>query len=58
MRSRFKDDAIYTIEGRRLRRLEEISALLNQPGTLTFDQRRDAANMIDLALSEAVEFIP
>lgn len=55
MTTRFPNiDAAYIIEARRLRRLEEIVTLLNRAQPISFDERRDAANMIDLILSEAI----
>lgn len=53
--ARFNPDDSFVVEGRRLNKLAEISKLLNDSRPITFDQRRDAANMIDLVLSEAVK---
>lgn len=43
----------YCVSGRRLMALRRISAQLNDPKPLTWDERRDAANMLDLLVSES-----
>lgn len=45
----------YTILGRHLRSLQRISAKLNAPVPMTFDERRDMANLISLMIAEARE---
>lgn len=53
MSSRFEEDTVYALEGRRLRQIEEIAVKLDYPKPLSWDERRDAANLINLILSEA-----
>lgn len=53
LHSRFEEDRVYMLEGRRLQTLESISAMLIDASVLTRNARRDAADMIDLILSEA-----
>lgn len=43
----------YCVRGLALKRLTEFSERLNQPHSLTWDQRRDMANALDLIVSEA-----
>jgi hypothetical protein len=51
--SRFDIDETYWLDGDRLRKLEQIARGLDSPASLSFDMRRDLANLINLILSEA-----
>lgn len=55
MTSRFNPDDPYAFEGDRLQKLEGVSRRLNDPKPLTWDDRRDLANLIDLVLSRAIQ---
>jgi hypothetical protein len=52
--SRFDPDEAYALEGDRMQKLEHIARRLDNSASLSFDARRDLANLINLILSEAV----
>jgi hypothetical protein len=52
--SRFDRDEVYMLEGNRLQKLEAVAAALYGGIALSFDRRRDLANMINLILAEAI----
>lgn len=51
-KSRFKRDDAYALEGHYLQKLETVARRLDDPKTLTFDDRRDLANLMNLILSD------
>jgi hypothetical protein len=53
MTNRFDRDEVYALEGHQLQKLEGVSQRLNDMRPLTWDDRRDLANRIDLILSDA-----
>lgn len=51
---RFDRDKSYGLGGSRLKALTAVSAALNDPTPMSFDKRRNLANLIDLVLNDAV----
>ena len=50
-----KEPLAYAIEPDDRDKLRAVSARLNSPRALSFDNRRDLANLIDLICSRAIE---
>lgn len=47
-------DQVYAFEGRDLQKIEAVAQRLDDPKTLTFDDRRDLANLLNLMLDRAI----